>query len=74
MFHKVRSELWQADEIARRMLAHADEAGDSTLQIQAYQAMAVTNLCLGNLALALEHVRKVDAIYDPARHAGRAHP
>jgi predicted ATPase len=72
MFNKVRSDLRQADEIARRLLALAREADDPCILIQAHQAMCLTNLCLGRLPESVEHMGEVIALYDPARVANNA--
>jgi predicted ATPase len=72
MFHKVRSELRDADVVARRMLALAETSGNTALLVQAHQSMCVTQMCLGNLAPALHHMHCVTEIYDPARHGGNA--
>lgn len=72
MFHKVRSELRDADTIARRLIALAEQSGDTALLVQAHQSMCVTQLCLGNPAHACEHMDRVIAVYDPVQHAGNA--
>jgi DNA-binding winged helix-turn-helix (wHTH) protein/predicted ATPase len=69
VFHKVRSDLAQADALARRLLAMAHQAGDAALLMQAHQAMCVTALCLGNPRLTIDHMQQGGLIYDPARHA-----
>ena len=69
VFHKVRSDLREADELARRMLFLAQQAGDATLLMQAHQAMCVTSLCVGNPTLTVEHMLQAERIYDPKRHA-----
>jgi predicted ATPase len=72
MFQKVRSELNEADETARRMLALSADAGEPALQVQAHQAMCATQLCLGNLAPAHQHMAHVAALYHPVAHATNA--
>src|SRR5439155_25881062 len=69
VFHKVRSDLPQAEELANRLLRFAREAANSALILQAHQSMAVTSLCLGNPAGAAEHMEQAAAVYDPDRHA-----
>jgi tetratricopeptide (TPR) repeat protein len=69
VFHKVRSDLRQADELARKLLELARQVDDPALLMQAHQAMCVTALCLGNPRLTVEHMRQAEQIYDPARHA-----
>ena len=69
VFHKVRSDLGRAEEMAGRLLALAREAGDPALMLQAHQSMCVTHLCLGNPAVTVEHMEQAAAMYDPRRHA-----
>jgi predicted ATPase/DNA-binding winged helix-turn-helix (wHTH) protein len=70
VFHKVRSDLGRAREMARQLLDIARESGDAALVLQAHQAASVTALCLGQPAAAEEHMTQAAAIYDPACHAG----
>jgi predicted ATPase len=72
MFNKVRSDLHEADAVARRMLALAEAARDDALLVHAHQAMCMTQLCLGNLAATVQHMERVLAVYDPVRLAGNA--
>ena len=69
LFHKVRSDLRQAAEMADRLLALARESGEDTLLLQAHQAMCVTHLCLGSFDVTRDHMEQAAALYDPARHA-----
>ena len=69
VFHKVRSDLRQADELARKLLELARHSGDDALVMQAHQAMCVTALCLGNPRLTVAHMREAEAVYDPEKHA-----
>ncbi|HEX8523410.1 MAG TPA: AAA family ATPase [Tepidisphaeraceae bacterium] len=68
VFHKVRSDLVKAEELARRLLEMARASGNTALLLQAHQAMCVTALCLGNFALTVDHMTQAAAIYDPHRH------
>ena len=70
LFHKVRSDLVQAEEMARQLLTMAQRTGKSALLLQAQQAMSVTNLCLGNPAETVRQMQQAEAIYDPAHHSG----
>ena len=70
VFHKVRSDLGRAREMARQLLEIARESGDAALVLQAHQAASITALCLGEPAVALEHLGQASVIYDPASHAG----
>ena len=68
LFHKVRSDLWQARDMAHRLLKMALDSDDSALIMQAHQAMCVTALCLGDFAVTADHAARAAALYDPARH------
>jgi len=69
VFHKVRSDLPQAEQLATRLLRLAGDSGDPALMLQAHQSMAITSLCLGNPAAAADHMERAAAAYDPERHA-----
>jgi DNA-binding winged helix-turn-helix (wHTH) protein/predicted ATPase len=69
VFHKVRSELPRAAELAKRLLALAQHADDQSLLMQAHQAMCVTSLCVGEPAVTVSHMDQAAAIYDPKLHA-----
>ena len=69
VFHKVRSDLRRAGDMARRLLALAEAAADSRLLVQAHQAVCVTSLCSGEPATCTEFMERSAAIYDPERHA-----
>jgi len=69
VFHKVRSDLRRAAEMARRLLALAGQSGDAALLLQAHQAMCVTCLCSGEPAVCTDHMERAAALYDPDRHA-----
>jgi DNA-binding winged helix-turn-helix (wHTH) protein/predicted ATPase len=73
LFHKVRSELREAEPLVGRLLSMAREAGDDALLLQAHQAACVTYLCLGNPAVTREHMAQAAAVYDPRRHAANTH-
>jgi DNA-binding winged helix-turn-helix (wHTH) protein/tetratricopeptide (TPR) repeat protein len=70
VFHKVRSDLGRAREMARQLLDIAGESGDAALVLQAHQSASITALCLGQPAVALEHLEQAATIYDPASHSG----
>jgi predicted ATPase len=69
VFHKVRSDLAQADDLAQKLLAMAQQANDPAMLMQAHQAMCVTSLCMGNPRLTVDHMRQAERIYDPTRHS-----
>jgi predicted ATPase len=68
LFHKVRSELPTARELAEQLFALAGQTRDPAQLLQAHQALAVTSLCLGDLAASREHMERGTALYDPERH------
>ncbi len=68
LFHKVRSELVIAQELAADLGALAGKLTDPDLALQAHQALGLTALCRGDPGAALRHVEQVAALYDPDRH------
>jgi len=71
LFHKVRSELPKAREMAEELHSRAAELGDPALILQSQQAFAVTTLCLGQPAATRQHMEQATALYDPQRHRGQ---
>jgi serine/threonine protein kinase/predicted ATPase len=71
LYHKVRSNLAPAHDMAQDLLALARRCGDPNLALQAHQALGITAFCRGRQAAALWNVEQVAALYDPERH--RAH-
>jgi DNA-binding winged helix-turn-helix (wHTH) protein/predicted ATPase len=69
LFHKVRSDLRPAEEMAGQLLDLARASNDPVLLLQAHQALCVTNFCLGKFELTRLHMDEVAAIYDPVAHA-----
>src|SRR5207249_3045004 len=72
LFHKVRSELATAQELAGELLALARRLNDPALALQAHQALAVTALCRGEPAATLRHMEQAAALYDPGRHGSHS--
>jgi len=72
VFHKVRSDLPRAMELAGQLLAMARAAGDDGMMLQAHQAMSVTALCSGDPRSTVAHMKQAEAIYDVSRHAANA--
>jgi predicted ATPase len=72
LFHKVRSELPRAQEIADELQAQAQALHDPNLALQAHQALGLTALCRGRLTTAVTHVEQAAALYDPSRHSAHA--
>jgi predicted ATPase len=68
LFHKVRSELSKAWEMAGQLFALAEQVQDLALILQSHQALTVTALCLGDLATSRAHMERGTALYDPQRH------
>jgi predicted ATPase len=68
LYHKVRSELPKAREMAGQLYALAEQVKAPEQILQAHQALTVTSLCLGDLAASREHMELGAALYDPERH------
>src|SRR5262249_58993282 len=68
LYHKARLELPTARERAEELAALARQLGDPALVLQSHQALAVTSLCLGEPAAAVEHMERGSGLYDPKRH------
>ena len=72
LYHKVRSDLRRARDMALELLAMAGSSGDTALLLQAHQAMCVTHLCLGAPDVTCDHTARAVAAYDTARHSANA--
>jgi predicted ATPase len=72
LYHKVRSELTRAQELAGELLTLAGDLGEPSLALQAHQALGLTALCRGEPTVALRHVEQAAALYDPVRHSTHA--
>jgi predicted ATPase len=68
LFHKARSELAKAWEMAGQLFALAEQTRDPAQLLQAHQALTVTSLCLGDPSASRGHMERGTALYDPARH------
>jgi adenylate cyclase len=68
LFHKVRSRLVKARELAGQLYALAKHARDPALLLQTHQAQAVTSLCLGDPVATRWHMEQALSLYDPRRH------
>jgi predicted ATPase len=68
LYHKVRSELTRARQMAGELLELARELNDPSLSLQAQQALAVTTLCRGEPAATLRHMEHASLLYDPQHH------
>jgi predicted ATPase len=68
LFHKVRSDLTHALELAEELRSLAKAHGEPALLLQAQQALTITALCRGEPSAALRHMEHAATLYDPARH------
>ncbi len=68
VFHKVRSDLGKAAEMATQLMTLARHSGDAVQLLQAHQAMCVTHLCLGDFATAVRHTEESVALYQDGDH------
>jgi predicted ATPase len=71
LFHKGRSQLSRAWEMAEELFRLAQQVEDPALLLQSHQALAVTSLCRGEPATTREHMERGTALYDPGRHHGQ---
>jgi DNA-binding winged helix-turn-helix (wHTH) protein/predicted ATPase len=70
LFHKVRSDLIEAVDMGNELMSLA--RGNTSLQLQAHQAMCVTNLCRGEPQVTCAHMELASAMYDPVLHKANA--
>ena len=68
LFHKVRSELPRAREMAQELFDLAQQLQEPGLVLQSHQALAVTTLCLGEPHSTRTHMEQALALYDPQRY------
>lgn len=68
VYHKVRSDLPLAQEIANELLSLADQENDDGLRLQAMQALAVTALCQGRFAETIAQSERARKLYDAKKH------
>jgi predicted ATPase len=72
LYHKVRSELNRAQEMADELLALARRLNEPDLALQAHQALGMTAFCRGDPAASLAHTEQVAALYDADQHRTHA--
>src|SRR5262249_4358111 len=72
-YHEVRSDLGKSRELAERLLALAQQNGDTSQLLQARQALAVTSFCLGDAVATREQMERGVALYDPKRDGGHSY-
>jgi predicted ATPase len=70
-FYIVRGDIRTARQITEQLLTLAEGVNDAALRIEAHRALGATLFCLGDFALARQHLESGLALYDPDRH--RAH-
>jgi predicted ATPase len=73
LYHKVRSELGRAQEMADELLKVALRLKAPDLALQAHQALGMTAFCRGNLAASLAHTEQVATLYDASHHQRHAY-
>jgi predicted ATPase len=71
-FYAVRAELGTAREIAEEFLRLAERLSYPGLAMRGHLAMEVTFMHQGEFAVALEHFKKVLALYDAEEHSNEA--
>jgi len=67
-FYATRGELEAAHELGEQLLHMAQQGQDPALLLEAYQALGLTLVHLGELALARVHLEQGIALYDPQHH------
>jgi class 3 adenylate cyclase/tetratricopeptide (TPR) repeat protein len=72
VFHTVRAQLPEANDIGYELLRLAQSTGDEELTLQAHHALETSLFWCGRLPNALEHMQLGLAIYDPDRHRSHA--
>jgi len=73
VFHQARGEHRKAREAAAKCLRLAQNAADAGLLLQAYHALGVSLLLLGEFTQGLEHLEQGAVIYDPHRDGALAY-
>jgi serine/threonine protein kinase len=68
LFHKARSDLHRAQQMAAELLTLAEQGDDPALVLQARQANTIVALCVGEPTAARLHMEAAVRLYDPARH------
>jgi predicted ATPase/class 3 adenylate cyclase len=68
VFHAVRAELAEAQEVGDEMLRRAEERGDVAAQVIAHRVLGTGSVLLGSLDKARTHFERGLALYDPALH------
>src|SRR5205823_7270778 len=67
LFHKVRSELARARELAEELQALARRLNDPSLALQSHQALAMTALCRGETSATVGRVEGAITLFYPVR-------
>ncbi len=74
LFYLIRAELQTAREVAEQCLTLAQRVHESTLLIEAHQAVGMTAFHYGELATAREHFEQSLALYDSGQHGSSGSP
>ena len=72
LFHATRAEHMTSLELGEQCLRLAQSAGDRDLLLEAHHALGITLTQIGKLVLALEHLERAVAMYDPQQHSSHA--
>ncbi|MSQ47217.1 MAG: adenylate/guanylate cyclase domain-containing protein [Deltaproteobacteria bacterium] len=71
-FYLVRAEIPTAHETSGQLLILAQSANDSTLQLEAHDALGTTLFCHGDFLTARHHFEQSIALYDVRQHRNLA--
>ena len=73
IFYLIRAELKVARDLAEQLLKLGIDMQVSGLLVQAYWTLEVTDVNCGRFSTAIDHFKKLTAIYDPKEHGSLAH-
>jgi TOMM system kinase/cyclase fusion protein len=71
-FYIVRGELQTARELAEQFLGLAESQQNPAFLVQAYFALGLTLLALGELSSARKYLEQGSVVYDPQQHSSHA--
>jgi predicted ATPase/class 3 adenylate cyclase len=71
-FHVVRAEHQTARELGEQLLGLAESQQNPAFRVQAYFALALSSLALGELSAARKYGDQGSAVYDPLQHSSHA--
>lgn len=72
VFHQARGELGTAVELGDRLLALAEQTGDSSLRVSAHLSLGIPLFWTGQPARAVGHLERAAELYDPNGHRALA--